>query len=268
MTTAKTLMVNGFPVEYDVIGEGKPVMLVHGFGEDHTIWHDQVEALKSKFQLIVPDLPGSGRSAFTGNVSMEAMAEVLKNILDELQVGECIMIGHSMGGYVVLAFAEKYPQMLTAFGLFHSTAYADSEEKIAARRRGISFIMENGAAKFQEQSTLNLFSKETKDNMPELVSETVEKYTYFLPEPLVAYYEAMIERPDRTNVLKTFSRPVLFIIGKYDIAVPFEQALEQCYLPLASDIHILRHSGHLGMLEEAPEANRILSAFCTLVQAL
>jgi pimeloyl-ACP methyl ester carboxylesterase len=268
MTTAKTLLVNGFPIVYDVIGEGSPVMLVHGFGEDHTIWQNQVEVLGKHYQVIVPDLPGSGRSAFTGNVSMEAMADVLKIILDELQAPDCIMIGHSMGGYIVLAFAEKYPQMLKSFGLFHSTAYADSEEKITARRRGISFIRENGGAKFQEQSTPNLFSNETKENRSELVKETVEKYTYFQAQPLMAYYEAMIQRPNRTHVLKNFNRPVLFIIGKSDNAIPFEQVMEQCYLPRLADIHILRLSGHLGMLEEAAKANQVLSGFCTLSGAL
>ena len=261
MTTERRLLVNSHAIIYDVIGKGNPVMLVHGFGEDSTIWENQVAALSNKWQLIIPDLPGSGRSAFTGDVSMEAMAEVLKAILDDLQVSACIMIGHSMGGYVTLAFADKYPHMLHAFGLVHSTAYADNEEKIAARRRGISFIYENGAARFMEQSTLNLFSKETRENRPDFVTEIVARYTNFLPQSLVGYYEAMIQRPNRTHVLKSSGKPVLFIMGKYDTAVPLEQGLEQSYLPGVSYIHVLRHSGHLGMLEETTLSTGFLDKF-------
>jgi pimeloyl-ACP methyl ester carboxylesterase len=256
-----TLLINDHPVYYDVIGKGNPVMLVHGFGEDSTIWENQVEVLKNNWQLIIPDLPGSGRSALTEDVSMEGMADILKRILDELQVSACIMIGHSMGGYITLAFADKYPGMLKAFGLFHSTAYADNEEKIAARRRGIAFIEENGAAKFMEQSTLNLFSKETKEKRPDYVQEIVARYTNFLPQSLVSYYEAMIQRPNRTNVLQTFKMPVLFILGMYDSAIPVEHGLEQCHMPGLSYIHILRHSGHLGMLEESTKSTGFLVKF-------
>ena len=119
-------------------------MLVHGFGEDSRVWENQEAVLQQHFKLIIPDLPGSGKSALTEDVSMEGMARVLKEILDDLAIGSCIMIGHSMGGYITLAFAEKYPASLIAFGLFHSSAYADNEEKKTARRRGIEFIREQG----------------------------------------------------------------------------------------------------------------------------
>jgi pimeloyl-ACP methyl ester carboxylesterase len=171
------------------------------------------------------------------------------------------MIGHSMGGYITLAFADKYPDRLQSFGLFHSTAYADSEEKKAARRRGIGFIQQNGAAKFLEQSYANLFSAVTKKNQPELVNKIIKRYTNFIGQSLVNYYEAMMARPDKTNVLSNFPRPVLFIMGKLDNTVPYEQALQQCYMPGLSYIHTLEQSGHMGMWEEPELSNVFLSAF-------
>src|ERR1041385_6326251 len=110
---------------YRVIGNGKPVILVHGFGEDSTVWQNQIEFLKDKFLLIIPDLPGSGRSEMIDDMSIEGIAEAIKEIF-ELEVSkishsEACMIGHSMGGYITLAFAEKYPEYLNAFGLFHSS---------------------------------------------------------------------------------------------------------------------------------------------------
>src|SRR3979409_2265854 len=107
-------------------------MLVHGFAEDHKIWELQVDYLKKDFLLIVPDLPGSGRSVFNPQLStIDDYADVIKFILDEEGISACTIIGHSMGGYITLAFAKKYPDQLNAFGLFHSTTYADSEEKKA-----------------------------------------------------------------------------------------------------------------------------------------
>jgi pimeloyl-ACP methyl ester carboxylesterase len=152
MAMQRTLMVNDHAIGYRVVGNGSPVMLVHGFGEDGRVWENQEEVLQKNFQLIIPDLPGSGQSAATEDLSMEGMARVLKLVLDDAGIESCIMIGHSMGGYITLAFAEFFPKMLKAFGLFHSTAYADNEDKKTARRRGIEFILEQGPVKFLEQS--------------------------------------------------------------------------------------------------------------------
>ena len=122
MAMQRTLMVNDHAIRYQVIGEGSPVMLVHGFGEDQSVWENQVPVLQRHFRVILPDLPGSGESALTDDVSMEGMAKVLKAILDELAIESCIMVGHSMGGYVTLAFADLYHGSLRALGLFHSSS--------------------------------------------------------------------------------------------------------------------------------------------------
>src|SRR5688572_7259971 len=148
-------------LHYEVIGKGPAVLLVHGFGEDSTVWRKQKEAIPG-FQLILPDLPGSGSSEMINDMSMEGLAESLLAILDQEKIEQCILIGHSMGGYVALAFAEKYANRLKGLGLFHSTAYADSEAKIETRRKGIQFIQEHGALAFLRTSTPNLFSPGSK----------------------------------------------------------------------------------------------------------
>jgi pimeloyl-ACP methyl ester carboxylesterase len=115
-------------LHYQVTGNGPVVMLVHGFGETAVIW-DRITSELTEYRWIIPDLPGSGRSGLIEDMSMEGMAESLLAILDNEKLSDCIMIGHSMGGYITLAFSEKYESRLRGFGLFHSTAYADSEEK-------------------------------------------------------------------------------------------------------------------------------------------
>lgn len=265
----KTILINNQPVFYRVVGDGQPVVLVHGFSEDGTVWENQVAYLQNKFQLIIPDLPGSGRSAIdnkqsaisNGQWTMEYFAECVRAVLDNENVPEVTMIGHSMGGYVTLAFADKYPERLRSFGLFHSTAFPDSEEKKAARGRGIEFIQQNGAVKFLQQSIPNLFSSVFKKQQPATVQKILDRYTNFADQSLVNYYEAMMLRPDRTHVLKNFSRPVLFILGKLDTAVPLEQGLQQCYMPGLSYIHILEHSAHMGMWEEPTLSNPFIEEF-------
>ena len=241
----------------------KSVMLVHGFGEDCRVWYQQMQHLEKNCNLIVPDLPGSGRSKLT-DVSMESMADYLKNILDEKSISSCVMIGHSMGGYVTLAFAEKYPEMLAGFGLFHSSAYADSEEKKDTRRKAIDFIRKNGTREFLKTSAPNLIAKDAR-NREELITKLIDDNAYLTRETLIAYYEAMMARPDRTSVLKDFTKPILMVLGVYDTAVPYEQGQEQVKLLQNPVAHTLKKSAHMGMWEEPEESNAILADYINIV---
>lgn len=250
------------PIFYRLEGTGKPVVLIHGFAEDAAIWNRQLTFFKNKFLFIVPDLPGSGKSPFHPKLStIDDYAEVIMSILVKESVARCTMIGHSMGGYITLAFAEKYPELLNSFGLFHSTAYADTEEKRNTRRKGIEFIRQYGSAKFLEQSIPNLFSENFKAKHQDIVKQIIQQYANFNPDSLVAYYEAMMKRPDRTDVLRNFQKPVMFIIGLHDTAIPLKDSLEQCHLPELSYIHIAKNSGHMGMLEETDWCNQVLEKF-------
>ncbi len=260
MTT--TLQYQNKKITCRTFGNGKPVLLLHGFGEDGNVWKNQVEHLKDRYFLIVPDLPGSGQSEMIDDMSMEGMAELMKFILASLpSKGEACIIGHSMGGYITLAFADKYPEWLSAFGLFHSSSFADSDEKKAARRKSIEFIRQNGGAEFLKTAIPNLFADHSKEQFPGIIEELVKKGGNFSDMALVSYYEAMISRPDRSVVLQEAAVPVLFIMGKYDNAVPFADTLKQSHLSEKSYIHILRKSGHMGMLEEPGASNRILDKF-------
>ena len=261
----KELTLNGSKIFYRVYGKGKPVMLIHGFGETGEIWSGQVEYLKNEFQLIVPDLPGSGLSERIHDMSIEGLADVIKFIFDTesalAPIEKVTMIGHSMGGYITLAFAEKYPIHLRAFGLFHSTAYADSDEKKATRLKGIEFVRQHGAFDFLKTSVPNLFSPAFKQQKPGAMDEFIRSLHNFSAASLVSYYEAMLKRPDRSNILKTINLPVLFVIGDYDTAVPVQDSLKQSHLPEKSYIHILHQSGHMGMLEEEDKSNELLQKF-------
>jgi len=261
MMETKTILYKGALIRYCIHGSGRPVMLIHGFGEDSSIWEAQVSYLKENFLLIVPDLPGSGASEMLrkDDVQIADYAEVMKAILKEEKINSAVMIGHSMGGYITLQFAKKYPELLNAFGLFHSGAYADDEEKIRTRKKAIAFIREKGSKAFLKTSIPGLFydAEKSKNHIEALI----EKGAYFSQEALIQYYEAMIARPDTTDILKDSVNPILFIIGEHDKAIPFPHSLQQAHLPDYAYIHILRHSAHMGMLEETGKANTILAQF-------
>ena len=274
---------------YKTVGTGFPVLLIHGFAEDSRIWDGQVEFLKNDYKLIIPDLPGSGKSEMINsplsfgeglgvrskeNVGMEDYALCIKQILTEEKIGRCIMIGHSMGGYITLAFAGKFPGMLIAFGLFHSSAYADDDEKVNMRKKAIGFIESNGSEAFLKTSIPGLFMEQGNSKLPDALLEKekmpghknwpdilIERGKKFLSVALIQYYKAMIARPDRTKILKSTDLPVLFILGEHDKAVPFKMGLEQSHMAKQTHVHILRNSAHMGMLEEPDKTNQILANF-------
>ena len=257
----KSFTYQSSQIFYRVAGNGKTIILIHGFGEDGEIWNNQVEFLKERYRVIIPDLPGSGKSALINDMSIEGMAEVIKELLAIEEIQDGVTFGHSMGGYITLALAEKYPETLPAFGLVHSSAYPDSEEKKATRLKSIEFMKNNGGYKFLKTSIPGLFSSEWSMKNGQITGALIERGKAFTTEALIHYYQAMYNRPDRTTVLKNFKGPILFISGIYDIAAPFNESLQQCYLPQCSHIHILRNCAHMGMLEDPQKVNQAIDSF-------
>jgi pimeloyl-ACP methyl ester carboxylesterase len=250
-------------LHYTIEGSGTPLVLVHGFGEDSRIWNEQA-SLAAHCRLIIPDLPGSGASE-TGDQGMEELAAAILALIDAAAIDKCILIGHSMGGYAALAFAERWPDRLLGLGLFHSSAFADTEEKIAARRKGIEFIRANSAQAFLKTSIPNLYSPETREERPALIEKHISEATDFAADALIGYYEGMIARPDRTHVLKEAKIPVLFVLGRHDNAVSLTDGLTQCHLPGCALVHLLEDAGHMGMRECSGQANHHLINYISFV---
>lgn len=260
----KKLNYDGTSQFYKVFGTGEPVVvLLHGFAEDSNIWNLQVAFLRHYCRLLIPDLPGSGKSELLQkeNVTIEDYADCINALICNEKIDRCILLGHSMGGYITLAFAEKYPEKLQAFGFVHSSAFADSEDKKSVRQKGIKFIEEHGVYPFLKKATPNLFSDHYKKQHAEKVSGLIEQGKDFSKEALIQYYTAMMNRPDRSEVLQKSEVPVLFIIGSEDTAAPLHDLLKQVHLPKVSYIHIIEGVGHMSMWEETEQLNNYLLAF-------
>lgn len=238
------------------------VVLIHGFAEDHTVWNFQAQQLRKNFKVLAIDLPGFSEfdNVVATDISIKDCAVSLYKVLTKEKIGKCIVIGHSMGGYVALAFAEQFPQKIIGLGLVHSNAYKDDEAKMETRIKATKLMAEIGPVPFLEATTPSLFF-----NVPAskaAIAQLMHAAKNFKTSTLITYYNAMRLREDSTLLLKNVSVPVLFIIGKYDKTISIKTALGQSYLGPISYVNILRKSAHMGMLEEPERTTDILHNFC------
>jgi len=250
---------------YRAEGKGLPVVLLHGIPFNGNIWDRQIDFLKDHCKLIVPDIPGSGRSVFEKPGALASAIEYYADCIYALvkyeQENSCLMFGHSMGGYITLACKEKYPDLLKGFGLIHSTAFADSDERKQIRQNSIALIKEKGAYEFLKTFIPPLFGNKFKSEHPGKINRLIEEARQFLPETFINYFKALMQRPDRTVVLKDSRVPVLFVIGTEDVAAPMKDVLQQVHLPGISYMHILENTGHISMWEATDELNKALIQF-------
>lgn len=254
----KSIVWNGDTITYFVSGSGPFLLLIHGFGEDHHIFDKQVGFLQNNFSMVAVDLPGTGKSVLSKQRSLAELAESIYQIIVQEKIEKIHVCGHSMGGYIAMEYVKTYPDTLSSLTLFHSSAFADDDEKIKARQRSIEFLLQNSAEKFLWTTTPNLFYKKEKH---EKEIETLVLNNTCSAQTLIRYYKAMIERNDNTEVLRNIKCPVLFIAGEFDKAVPLEISLKQTHLPDVSFVYVLKESGHMGMLEETEKCNEILAYF-------
>ncbi len=247
---------------YNDQGAGKAIALIHGFCENKDLWRDFETNLSADYRVLSIDLPGHGDSGSgTRDLSIEEMARKVKELLEAIQVRECVMIGHSLGGYVTLAFAEKYPENLLGFGLFHSTAFADTEEKKRNRDRTIEFIEKHGMDAFADSFVAPLFYPKNRERLSAEIDQLKDVCRKMEVKTVVATTRAMRDRKDRIEVLRRTKLPVLFIIGREDNAVPYEKSMEQCYLPEKHQVRVLEETGHMGMLEKKEDSLGAIRAF-------
>lgn len=252
-----------FPViAYRKFGNGPAIVLLHGFPEDGELWAEIWATLAEQFTVIVPDLPGSGESTWDSeNITIEQMAESVHEVMKQEHLETVVIAGHSMGGYTAIAFAEMYPECLQGLSMVHSLATADTEEKKETRRKAIELIRKGGKEPFIKQMTPNLFSKSFKENHPGIIKQQVEKGLQLKPGNLIAFYNAMINRPDRTRILSGLGCPVQWVIGKEDSIASPENVLKQSKLAIVNFVSVYNDCAHMSMLEKPALLTKDLSEF-------
>jgi len=236
----------GAKIRYSDTGKGRAIVLLHGFPENLHIWDDFAIQLSKRYRVIAIDLPGFGESECLGYVhSMELMAQCVHEVMHQLKLRRYIVVGHSMGGYVAMAFAEFFAENLKGLCLFHSSTYADSEEKKADRDRGIATVKKHPVS-YLKAFSANLFAN-PDDPKLKAVQELVLTSS---PRGVVAALQGMKIRPSREVILKFARYPVLFIYGKKDKIFNYESMLPQTEIPQKKEVVLLENAGHMGFYEE------------------
>jgi pimeloyl-ACP methyl ester carboxylesterase len=248
-------------IAHSSLGEGKPLILIHGFCETKELWEDFQATMSNSFQVICPDLPGFGESPLPrgGALNLDIVAEHLMKWWDNLGIKDPIVVGHSLGGYVALAMLAKAPEKIKAMGLFHSTAFSDDEAKKKARDKTVKFVENYGTAPFVENFIPQLFPQDQHERQKDVINKLVQNGMDTPMETIVAYALAMRDRPDRVEVLKNFSGKKCFIAGEFDTAVSITASRK--HQDLVDDYLELKQCGHMGMFEKPNETLVFLQQF-------
>ena len=252
MEQHRIIMVDGRAVHYRDEGRsnGKVLVLLHGFLQSLDVWSSYVLTYMHDLRVITIDLPGHGHSETFAEVhSMDFMARIVKTVLDEAGVDQCVMVGHYMGGYVALAFAEKYPYTLRGLGLVNSHALSDSEHHQACRKAVCEQVLENRAS-YIVNFVPTLFDDSNRSALSQDIKDLQDQCLETRTESIIAAQKGMLARPSRIGVLQQLEVPVLFVYGKHDNRIPLEIAISQAMLPRHSEILLLENVGHMAFMEE------------------
>jgi len=257
----KQLNFQGHSVNYRVEGSGPALVLLHGFLENISIWDDFSGALSKMNKVIAIDLPGFGKTdVFSKNHTMDFMADAVNAVLEEEKIKYCILAGHSMGGYVSLAFAKKYEHKLKGLVLFHSHAAADDRQGKINRDRTID-VVKRDHKDFIAGFIPLLFAEDNLEKFSDKIEELKSISQETSAEGVIAALAGMRDREDYTSLLKELDIPVLFIVGKQDSRIPIEKILPQTALPKHGESLILEGIGHMGFIEARKQTLRTIAHF-------
>ncbi|MFJ5623881.1 alpha/beta fold hydrolase [Peribacillus loiseleuriae] len=232
-------------LSYLDIGEGNPILLLHGFCGNKEYWQEIVPLLQSHRRVIAVDLSGHGDSRIVdGEYSVEGYAAEIYQLIEQLSLSKVYLIGHSLGGYITLAFAEIYPEKLAGIAIVHSTAFPDDEKGKAGRDASIQKINNEGIAVFVDGLIPKLFAED--DHVGIQIAKEIGYKTN--PKGAISALNAMRDRPDRNHVLKNSELPILLVAGGKDRVISPEKTFSVS-TPYTQEL-LLKNSGHMGMLED------------------
>ena len=255
----KQIIFKNTAISFSDIGTGTTVVLLHGFLENKTMWKDLAPKLAEKNRVISIDLLGHGQSDCLGYIhSMEENAEIVKAILSNLKIRKAIIIGHSMGGYIALAFAELFPQFLKGVVLINSTAKEDSEERKINRDRAIKAVKQN-YINFVRMSIANLFSENKRDRLENEIEKVKLEALKTPLQGIVASLEGMKIRKDRQFILKETDFPKMLILGEKDGVLLYKDNLEQ--IENTNTELITFPDGHMSHIENKEDLEKVIVGF-------
>ncbi len=249
---------------YKSSGHGIPLVLIHAFPLNSSMWKRQINNLEQYGRVIALDLPGFGQSPSEANPSIAKMAQEVARLLSALNVKESVVIaGLSMGGYVALEFFRQFPERVRGLGLFSTRAGADTPEAREKRLKTAEEIPHDGLETYAKKVLPNLVGKTTLESNPELIREIAGMIYSNTREGVAAALLAMAQRRDSTDLLGSIKCPTLIIAGEQDTLIPFSESRMMHGQIVGSQFQVLPKAGHLINLEQPVAFQKVFEKFLT-----
>jgi 3-oxoadipate enol-lactonase len=260
-------VIDSLELGYDDLGAGTPVVFVHAFPLNRTMWAPQSSALVERCRCIAVDLRGFGESSTTPPYSMEQYADDLAHLLEQLRLDRVVLVGGSMGGYVAFAFWRRHRARVRALVLAGVRAGVDSDETLARRRHMIHLAREQGSIAIANAQISALVGKTTSAKQPDTFDAVHRMAATAHVDGIVGALEAMMLRPDSTPTLSTIDVPTLIVVGDEDIPTPPKEARFMHERIPGSRLEMIEQAGHLSNLERPAAFNHVLSEFLVALTA-
>ncbi|WP_109098823.1 alpha/beta fold hydrolase [Aquimarina sp. AU58] len=241
----------GIKINYNTSGKGTPVVFLHGFLENSTMWEETIDHISSTYHCISIDLLGHGLTECMGYIhTMEDMAQAIKVVLDDLNISKASFVGHSMGGYVALAYVDLFPNIVSGLVLLNSTSFPDSIERKQNRSRAIEIVKNNPDA-YTSMAIANLFAEENRLRLADKINMIKDQASKISLQGIISGLEGMKVRKDHTSLLSSFNKPKIIFAGTKDPILLYDQSIKeskQCNINLVSF-----DGGHMSYLENKDE---------------
>ena len=249
-------------IAYRVLGEGRPVLLLHPFPANHEFWLPVARVLAARYRVILPDLRGHGDSGVgDGPATMEKHAADLARVMDDADVGRAPLVGVSIGGYVLFEFWRRHRGRVAALGLCNTKAPADSAEARAGRLQAAADVLDRGTEPFFESMIPRLLGKTTRETRPDLVEGALRMMRKMSPEDVAQVQRGMADRPDSVETLKTIDVRTLLLTGDEDILTGLNEAELMRQHISGSQLRVIPKAGHYSPWEQPEEAGKLLRQF-------
>ena len=257
-----SLRIDDIQMTYTDTGVGRPVVLIHGYPFNRSLWNEQVAALSNSYRIITPDLRGFGESdSSPGPATMNRMAQDVAQLLDHLEITRAVICGLSMGGYVALAFYKQFPSRVRALILADTRAQSDTEEGKQTRAQQAEKALSEGMAGIADAMLPKLLTPETVSKRPEIVKRVRDMMLKTKPEGAASALLGMAEREDLTELLPRITSPTLIMVGADDAITPVADS-EKMHKAIAnSRLVVLENAAHVSNLERTKEFNEALINF-------
>lgn len=254
-------VVNGIEIGFDDLGAGLPVVFIHAFPLNRTMWAPQVSALVGRCRCIAVDLRGFGESRVQGPWTVEQYADDVAGVLDHLRVERAVIAGCSLGGYIAFAFWRRHAARVRALVLADTKATADTDEIRAKRRALIQTARNQGSTAVANAQIPSLIGPTAREKQPDTYDAVHRMIAQAPAEGIVGALEAMMARPDSTPTLPTITVPALVVVGEEDVPTPVEDARDMAVAIPGSRLEIVAGAGHLASLERPATFNHLLTEF-------